>query len=203
MSDSIIDSGDYDTPEFICGEVLEISKTKEQFSKDFAPSIILHNPKYPHNIGACVRALSCFGGKALIFTGDRIMKTVNGKQQYKGVKSKKGYRFPREERMAGYRDVMMLHDQYPLNRFSKDVVPVAVEVRDNSESLTLFEHPKDAVYVFGPEDGSLPQTILQHCQRFVIIPSKHCLNLAAAVNVILYDRISKEGITRHEDLSKS
>jgi tRNA C32,U32 (ribose-2'-O)-methylase TrmJ len=48
-------------------------------------------------------------------------------------------------------------------------------------------NPK-ALYIFGPEDGSIPQSVLKECHRFVVIPTKHCVNLAAAVYLVLYDR---------------
>jgi tRNA(Leu) C34 or U34 (ribose-2'-O)-methylase TrmL len=66
--------------------------------------------------------------------------------------------------------------------------PVAVEVRPKSEPLHTFEHPDKALYVFGPEDGSIPTALLRHCHRFVVIPTRHCLNLATAVATILWDR---------------
>src|SRR5213079_3262343 len=68
------------------------------------------------------------------------------------------------------------------------VTPVAVELRPGAESLVSFEHPEDALYVFGPEDGGLEKAVRVRCHRFVVIPTHHCLNLAAAVNVVLYDR---------------
>lgn len=97
-------------------------------------------------------------------------------------------------------DVKIINDDYFFNRFSGNVVPVAVEVRKNSEPLPTFMHPERALYVFGPEDGSLPQTLLRHCQRFVIIPSRHCLNLGNAVNVVLYDRLYKAGIVSRAEI---
>jgi tRNA C32,U32 (ribose-2'-O)-methylase TrmJ len=69
--------------------------------------------------------------------------------------------------------------------------PVAVEVLPSSESLVDFVHPHNALYIFGPEDGSLTKGIKEVCHRFVSIPSKGCLNLGAAVNVVLYDRLAK------------
>jgi tRNA(Leu) C34 or U34 (ribose-2'-O)-methylase TrmL len=68
------------------------------------------------------------------------------------------------------------------------VTPVAVELRPDAESLVTFEHPGEALYVFGPEDGSLPKPVRLRCHPFVVIPTHHCLSLAAAVNVVLYDR---------------
>jgi len=159
-----------------------IKKDKILFDKSMTPAIVLHNPKYPHNVGAAVRAASCFGSKLIVFTGERVSL------EPKGIK---GYRLPREERMKGYKDVTLINDNYPFNRFGKNIIPVAVEVRDNAESLPFFEHPKNAFYIFGPEDGSIPQVMLQHCHRFVVIPSKHCVNLAAAVYLVLYDRLTE------------
>jgi SpoU rRNA Methylase family len=97
-------------------------------------------------------------------------------------------RLPREERMKGYRAVTWIRNDFPL--LGKGT-PVCVEVREDSEPLTTFKHPLDAVYVFGPEDGSVPRTIRLHCHRFVHIPAHHCLNLAAAINVVLFHRMAQ------------
>ncbi len=182
-------------PEFVNGDEIKVKKEDVMFGKDRTPAIILHNPKYPHNVGAAVRACSCFNSDLIMFTGDRVSLTPD--------KGKKGYRLPREERMKGYKHVELINDSYPFNRFFRDVTPVAVEVRDNAEKLPHFIHPENPVYVFGPEDGSIPQIFLKHCQRFLVIPSPFCLNLAASINVILYDRIAKiirgEGVTNEKE----
>jgi tRNA C32,U32 (ribose-2'-O)-methylase TrmJ len=89
--------------------------------------------------------------------------------------------------MKGYKEVALCPCDNPLDYF-EDAVPVAVEVRKNSEPLTTFVHPDNAVYLFGPEDGSIPKAWLHHCHRFVHIPANHCLNLATAVAVVLAHR---------------
>jgi tRNA(Leu) C34 or U34 (ribose-2'-O)-methylase TrmL len=63
-----------------------------------------------------------------------------------------------------------------------------------------FQHPDNAVYVFGPEDGSIPQVLRRHCHRFVKIPAKHCTNLAAAVYIVLYDRAYKHYLATGEKM---
>lgn len=143
------------------------------------PSVLLINPKYTRNVGAVLRACSCFGAEQLWFTGDRILLEIE-----------KGKRLPREERMKGYLDVELIQNDYPFDQF-KNVTPVAIEVRENSEPLTVFEHPENALYVFGPEDGSINQVTMKQCHRIVSIPTKHCTNLAAAVYIVLYDRYLK------------
>jgi tRNA(Leu) C34 or U34 (ribose-2'-O)-methylase TrmL len=144
-----------------------------------APAIGLIDPKYPHNVGAAVRAASCFGLRQVWFTGERV--------QLVGTR---GYRLPREERMRGYQDVQLRHAPRFFDAFV-DAVPVAIELRDAAESLIDFEHPDRALYVFGPEDGSLDRATLGRCHRFVVIPTRHCTNLAAAVYTVLYDRHAK------------
>ena len=73
-----------------------------------------------------------------------------------------------------------------------NAVPVAVELRDDARSLFSYTHPRSAYYIFGPEDGSVPVEIVSQCRDVVYIPTKYCMNLAATVNVVLYDRACKE-----------
>lgn len=145
-----------------------------------SPSIALVNPKFARNVGAILRIASCYGIKQVWMSGDRISDDPSMAK-----------RLPREERMRGYKEVDLIQYDRFLDMFPRDVTPVAVEVRENSETLFDFEHPEKAVYVFGPEDGSIPKTYLQHCHRFLVIPTRHCLNLATAVTTIAYDRALK------------
>ena len=183
---------DFRPEDFEPGVIHRLKQDQRLFGPEMAPAIAMYNPKYPHNVGAAVRAASCLGAKTVVFSGKRVPN--------EGEKGK--YRIPREERMKGYNDVTILNDDYFFNRFSDAIVPVAVEVRNTSESLPLFEHPKHALYVFGPEDSSIPPAMLRHCHRFVIIPSVHCLNLGNAINVVLYDRLFKLGITSREEIKE-
>jgi tRNA(Leu) C34 or U34 (ribose-2'-O)-methylase TrmL len=144
------------------------------------PAIVLIDPKYPHNVGAAVRAASCYGVGQVWFTGDRVQ-----------LVGERRFRLPREERMRGYQDVELRHADRPFDAFDRATVPVAVELRRDAEPLITFEHPDRAVYVFGPEDGSLDRSVLGLCHRFVVIPTRHCTNLAAAVYTVLYDRHAK------------
>jgi hypothetical protein len=92
--------------------------------------------------------------------------------------------------MKGYRDVYWEVNDKPFDLYT-DAVPICVEITPNAENLCTFTHPSRAVYVFGPEDGSVPQVFKRFCYHFLFIPSAHCLNLSAALNVVLYDRKAK------------
>lgn len=155
------------------------------------PALCLVQPKYAHNVGMVVRLASCFGLGQVWFTGDRVALDLAEKK-----------RLPREERMKGYRDVEMVNYDHPFDQFA-GAVPVAVEVREQAEPLHLFEHPEQALYVFGPEDGSIDASLLRHCHRFVYIPTRHCLNLATAVAAVLWDRKYKAWLRGEDDLMVS
>ena len=74
-----------------------------------------------------------------------------------------------------------------------DCVPVAVDLVDGAEDLREFKHPERAYYIFGAENQTLGDEVLRHCKHKVFIPTKHCMNLASTVNVVLYDRLLKRG----------
>lgn len=145
-------------------------------------AILLDNPKFPHHVGQAVRLAACYGGEAVLVTGHRCKAEVDRMR-----------RLPREERMRDYGDVRLLWNQgsRPLDMFA--MTPVCVEVDDSAERLPQFVHPEKAVYIFGPEDGSVRQGLRHASHRFVTIPTIHCLNLGNAIATTLYDREAKIG----------
>lgn len=165
--------------------------SKDATPQGVAPAVALINPRYAHNVGGAVRAASCFGIPQVWWSGDRVT-----------LDPSRGERLPREERMKGYQRVTLVQFNRVFDQFGPEVTPVAVELRPNAERLPDFVHPEHALYVFGPEDGSLSKVELMHCHRFVMIPTEHdesgrpfCTNLAAAVYLVLYDRMLKMGRT--------
>ena len=69
---------------------------------------------------------------------------------------------------------------------------IGVEIGECSESLSEFTHPKNAIYILGPEDGNLHQSIQDNCKAIVSIDSIYCLNVAVAGSIVMYDRTTKE-----------
>jgi len=63
--------------------------------------------------------------------------------------------------------------------------------RKKPTPLPEFTHPECACYIFGPEDGTVDQQIVDRADAVVYIPTVGRLNLAATVNVVLYDRLAK------------
>lgn len=73
----------------------------------------------------------------------------------------------------------------------RDCQLIGIEITDTAKSLEVFCHPERAIYLLGQEDGSLPQGILNRCVHVVKFTSRHCLNVASAGTVVLYDRQTK------------
>ena len=175
-----------------------IGDRHEVSPKGQVPSIVLINPKYARNVSMVCRIASCFEVKQVWFTGNRVSLTnpelnVNDEFEEFGLaknRSKKP-RLPREERFKGYKDVKLLPYAKPLNQF-ENYTPIAVELCNGAETLVDFVHPENAVYVFGPEDGGVTSVWNRLCHRRLFIPTRHCLNLATSISIILYDRYLKE-----------
>lgn len=143
-------------------------------SKGFC-CIGLFNPKSPENVGSVLRAAGCYGVNTVFYTGvryDRAKEFVTD--------TKKVYRrIP----LIGIAD---LQHVIPL-----DCTPVAIELIEGAKPLPEYSHPERAFYIFGPEDGTLDKTVRAWCADVVYIPTVGCMNLAATVNVVLYDRMAK------------
>lgn len=68
---------------------------------------------------------------------------------------------------------------------------VGVELGDNTRRLESFTHPRRAIYLLGPEDGSLSKRAQEECTFLVEIDTVYCLNVATAGAVVMYDRQRK------------
>lgn len=69
---------------------------------------------------------------------------------------------------------------------------VGVEILPEAVDITTFIHPERVCYILGPENGGLSKEIVNNCSSIIKIPSKHCLNVAVAGSIVLYDRLLKQ-----------
>ncbi len=138
-------------------------------------AIGLHRPKDKHNVGGIIRAAMCYDAASVAISGDRIDGSW--------IKAP-------ANTTAGQRHIPVFRgDLRELIPYG--AIPVAVDLVDGATSLPDFSHPESAFYVFDPEDGTLGASILEWCPRRVMVPTRFCMNLAATVNVVLYDRLAK------------
>ena len=143
-------------------------------SKSYA-CIGLLNPKSPENVGSVMRAAGCYSVNSVFYTGSR----------YDAAK-------------PYYTDTQNSYESLPLIAVDDleriipyGCVPVAVDLIDGAKPLPSYKHPPRAFYIFGPEDGTLSKKITRYCSDTIYIPTQGCMNLAASVNVVLYDRLAK------------
>lgn len=136
-------------------------------------AIGLVRPKDTHNVGGVLRAAYCYDVSLVAIQGDRTP-----------VRSS-------QDTPCAWRHIPVLRNDDLRALIPFDAVPIAVDLVDDATPLPSFQHPQRAFYVFGPEDGTLGKSILDWCERRVVVPTRVCMNLAATVNVVLYDRLAK------------
>ena len=103
------------------------------------------------------------------------------------------YQRARTDTQAAHRHMPFLTCDDLRSMIPYGAVPVAIDLIDGAQPLPGYTHPQSAFYVFGPEDGTLGPDVLAWCRDVVYVPTRHCMNLAATVNVVLYDRLTKGG----------
>jgi len=138
----------------------------------------LDNPKTPVNIGSVLRAGGCYGVSMVALAGSRPKKLRQiGKC---ATDTQKAYRHMPTLWVDDLRSVIPV-----------DCVPVAVDLVEGAKSLVDYKHPERAFYIFGAEDATLGTRVTEWCRDVVYVPTARCMNLAACVNVVLYDRLAK------------
>lgn len=140
-------------------------------------SIGLYNPKTNENVGAVLRAAMCYEAALVVIQGQR-------------------YTHSRTDTMSGYKHIPLQTTEDLMESIPFSATPVAIEFIESATPLPHFTHPDSAFYIFGPEDGSIPKHMLDRCKHKVFVPTAFCMNLAACVNVLLYDRLMKRGELR-------
>lgn len=155
----------------------------------YSVNIGLSNPKSPTNVGAVMRAAGCYAVDSVSYTGTRFDRAVKLNTDTKQANS----------------SIPLIAQQHLLDNKPEDVKVICVDLVEGAIPLPNFEHPKKALYLFGPEDGTLNQKLINQADAVVYIPTIGCMNLAATVNVVLYDRLAKsaEFVTDNALIQKS
>ncbi|MGI2213237.1 RNA methyltransferase [Shewanella oncorhynchi] len=165
-----VTSTEMPSAEFACEQTLDAS----------AVFIGLVNPKTPVNVGGIMRASGCYGVDGVFYTGRRYeLAARSGAVQYHVDTKDAGERIP----LTGVTSL--------LASIPADTKLICVDLVVGATPLPDFVHPAKAFYVFGPEDGTIGQEIIDKADAVVYVPTVGCMNLAASVNVLLYDRLAK------------
>ena len=146
-------------------------------------SIGLSNPKSPDNVGSVMRAAGNYRVGSVFYTGSRYPRAL----EYQSAR-------PNLSRSVS-EDVTLSGVDCLLDVVADNMSIICVEFAENAIPLPEYEHPEHAFYIFGPEDGTLAQDVIDRADAVVYVPTVGCMNLAATVNVVLYDRLAKSSPT--------
>ena len=125
------------------------------------------------NIGSVLRAATCYESALVAVSGRRYSRSAT-------------------DTTKAWRHLPLLQVENLRYAIPFAAIPVAVDLVDDAIELQDYQHPERAFYVFGPEDGTLNDSVLNWCRDRIVVPTSHCMNLAATVNVVLYDRLAKQ-----------
>jgi tRNA(Leu) C34 or U34 (ribose-2'-O)-methylase TrmL len=140
----------------------------------------LVNPKSPDNVASVMRAAGNYQVNQIFHTGTRYARALTYQDNPVNLSRKvsQGVSVSATESLIACAD--------------KNMKIVCVELAIDAVPLPDYIHPDKALYIFGPEDGSIDQSIIDQADDVVYIPTVGCMNLAATVNVLLYDRLAKQ-----------
>ena len=145
-------------------------------------SIGLINPKSPDNVGAVLRAAANYRVSNVFYTGTRYPQAIERKGRTVDTRRKVS------------KDVLLSATDQLIDVVTDNMKIVCVEFAINAIPLPVYQHPTDALYIFGPEDGSIDQGIIDQADAVIYVPTVGCMNLSASVNVLLYDRMAKSSV---------
>ncbi len=158
-------------------------------------TIALTNPKTPTNVGAVMRAAGCYQANQVIYTGERFTKVAKYHQQTLKTDT---------NNIQGKIPLLAIDNFINIKERLKNIPSetkiICVDLVEGAIPLPHFVHPTQAVYIFGPEDGSIKQDVIDVADDVVYVPTIGCMNLAASVNVLLYDRLAKSVIDQNSPI---
>ncbi|TRN22238.1 hypothetical protein DM784_17330 [Vibrio furnissii] len=115
----------------------------------------LSNPKSPTNVGAVMRAAGCYNATQVRYNGTRYNRAVKFQTDTHNSKAR----------------ISLVEMEDLTADLAPDVEIVCVELVVGATALPQFVHPQNAIYLFGPEDGSLPQDVVDQAHHVVYVPT--------------------------------
>lgn len=148
-------------------------KHKEYLMPNRGYAIIgLEEPKQWNNVGQVCRAATNYDVANVFVQGMRYQRSAADTTEY-------------------WRHKPLINVDDLLTVIPRGAEIIAVDLIPGAESIYNFEHPNQAYYIFGREDGTVSKRVIERADHVIYIPTAHCLNLAMAVHTVLYDRSYK------------
>lgn len=138
----------------------------------------IENGKRETNLGTLWRTASIMGASFIFTIGTR-------------------YKNQSTDTMKSWRHIPLFKYEsisHFYNSLPKDSKLIGIELDAHSIPISKFQHPERGVYLLGAEDHGLSNDARDLCDYIIQIPGDHCLNVAVAGSIALYDRILKEAV---------
>ena len=145
----------------------------------------LTNPKSPSNVGAVMRAAGCYGVDQVLYTGNRYAQAAKFSRNKLNTDTKNACDIIPLLAIDDFKSAKQVQN------LPEGTKIICVDLVEGATPLPHFQHPEQALYIFGPEDGTISQGVINSADEVVYVPTLGCMNLAASVNVLLYDRLAK------------
>jgi len=175
-----------------------IALGKDLLVKNSHVTIGLTNPKTPSNVGGVMRAAGCYSVDQVIYTGHRYTHAAKFISSKNNTDTQKlSEKIP----LIAIEDFLQLKQpsvEHQLANLPESTKIICVDLVEGATPLPHFQHPEQALYIFGPEDGTIGQEVIDQADDVVYVPTVGCMNLAASVNVLLYDRLAKSLVKQNK-----
>ena len=140
--------------------------------------VVFFEPKFEENIGTAIRSAHCFGADFIGVIGARYKRQATDTMATE-----------KHVPIFEYKDLQDFPDHVPTG-----CAVIGIEC-DAEQTLETFDHPERAIYVLGGEDRNLPQEI----KKRIRFETSHCVNMAVAASIVLYDRNQKKLATQRTE----
>lgn len=137
--------------------------------------VAMVHPKCLENVGSMLRSAHAFGADAVYLVAPRHRYRRQSTDTSNATKHVPTWTLGSIDELVSEAEAM-------------DAALVLVEVW--GQDIRSINHPERAMYVFGPEDGSLRSEDFPAEALSARIPTLYCLNLAVAGSIALFSRCS-------------
>lgn len=134
--------------------------------------IALYSPKYIFNWGSILR----------LATNSNVdfVATIQSRYRRQGADTSD---FAKNRPVFHFEDINQFLVSYP-----KQCQLISLEINSRALNLENFVHPKNAIYVFGPEESSIESNLIDKSDICLKIETNRCMNQAMCAGAVLFHR---------------
>lgn len=156
-------------------------------------TLILHNIRSTHNVGAIFRTADGFGVKEIILSGYTPYPRTPDDGRLPHIAEKLDKQIHKTalgaEKIVRFAYFENIGDWIKLNAATDNLPIVALEQSENSVMLPEFKPPQKLALLLGEEVNGIGSELLEKCQQIVEIPmfgQKESFNVSVATGIALY-----------------